>query len=203
MPDLLDQKCLISNRFVGFKKHARKQTAVTVLPNATEPKALFAVTHRQSSRDNLTMNLSRAVIQNPWQPSRHAWQEAFALSDECIEFVLIFVGRRDDVDDVRRITRTFLDNANRLDQRGQTDAALDIIFDQIDEMLLAGKFNRVDQLLAETTPSDFSVELLLGILTVTLPAKNRLPNRIGFVGQVRQTLGDRGVVDDGLLVGLG
>lgn len=97
---------------------------------------------------------------------------------------------------------SFFDRARRLDQRGQTDAALDIIFDQIDEMLLAGEFDRVDQLLIEIMPGDFSVDLLLGLLTATLPAKNRLSNREAFFERVAQTLHDRGEAKDGLLVGL-
>jgi len=97
---------------------------------------------------------------------------------------------------------SFLDCARRLDQHGQTDAALDIIFDQIDEMLLAGEFEPVDQLLMEIMPSDYSVELLLGLLTVTLPAKNRLCNRVAFFERVRQSLQEHGETDEGLLVGL-
>ena len=95
-----------------------------------------------------------------------------------------------------------MDRAKRLDQHGQTDEALDILFDQIDEMLLSGEFNRVDQLLAETTPSDFSVELLLGILTATLPGKNRLLNREALFERISGVLQDRGVARDELLVGL-
>lgn len=97
---------------------------------------------------------------------------------------------------------SFLDHARRLDGRSQTDTALDIIFDQVDEMLLAGEFDRVNQLLIDTTTDEFSVELLLGILTATLPAKDRLPNRCEFFGRVVQTLQSRGEFKDRLLVGL-
>lgn len=97
---------------------------------------------------------------------------------------------------------SFLDHARRLDGLGQTDTALDIIFDQVDEMLLADEFDRVNQLLIDTTTVEFSVELLLGILTATLPAKSRLPNRCEFFDRVVQTLQSRGEFKDRLLIGL-
>jgi hypothetical protein len=96
----------------------------------------------------------------------------------------------------------FLDRAQRLDARGHTDAALDIVFDQIDEMLLASEFSRVDRLLAEIAPENLSVDLLLGLLTVTLPAKSQLSNRKSFFERVDQSLRDRGEARYGLLVGL-
>ncbi len=96
----------------------------------------------------------------------------------------------------------FLDRSRRLDERGQTDAALDIIFDQIDEMLLEGEFARVDHFLRAASVADLSVDILLGVLTATLPAKTRLANRPAFFAKVEQTLRYRGQCQDGLLVGL-
>jgi hypothetical protein len=97
---------------------------------------------------------------------------------------------------------SFLDQARRLDQLGQTDTALDIIFDQIDEMLLAGEFDRMNQLLIDTDTERYSVDLLLGILTATLPAKGLLPGRAELFPRVEQTLQSRGELKEGLLVGL-
>ena len=96
----------------------------------------------------------------------------------------------------------FLDRARRLDQHGQTDAALDLIFDQIDEMLLGDESDRVDAILSEIAPDTFSVDLLVGLLTVTLPAKKLLFNRSAFFTKVEQSLRERGKLDDRLLVGL-
>ncbi|MEX2139713.1 MAG: hypothetical protein WD894_10655 [Pirellulales bacterium] len=97
---------------------------------------------------------------------------------------------------------SFLDHAKRLDQLGQTDTALDIIFDQIDEMLLAGEFDRVNQVLVDTHADNYSVDLLLGILTATLPAKDRFSSRPEFFRRVAHTLQSRGELKDGLLIGL-
>ncbi len=40
-------------------------------------------------------------------------------------------------------TMSFIDQARRLDERGQTDVAINIIFDQIDETFLAREFDRM------------------------------------------------------------
>jgi hypothetical protein len=95
-----------------------------------------------------------------------------------------------------------LRHADRLDRRGHTDSALDLLFDQIDEMLLASDFSRVDRLLLETAPESLSVDLLIGLLTATLPAKDRLPNRKYFLERVERSLQERGELESGLLVGL-
>jgi hypothetical protein len=97
---------------------------------------------------------------------------------------------------------SFLDRARRLGNVGQTDAALDIIFDQIDELLLSRDFARVDELLSTTLANDLSADLLLGILTATLPAKSHLVQRTTFYEQVEAALRERGELEDDLLVGL-
>ena len=65
----------------------------------------------------------------------------------------------------------FVERANRLDRLGQTDAALDLLYDQIDQLLRTGKVQKVDSILEHLDLSVFSVHLLLGLLTSTLPAK--------------------------------
>jgi len=98
--------------------------------------------------------------------------------------------------------RRTINHAKRLDQSGQTDAALDIIFDLIDEMLLADQFEQVDRTLVGSWPRDLSTDLLLAFLTATLPARERLPHLRAFVENVRQVLQDRDENVDGQLVGL-
>jgi hypothetical protein len=97
---------------------------------------------------------------------------------------------------------SFLEQAKRLAQRGQIDSALDIIYDQVDELLLAGEFHQVDDLLASATPEQLSIDLLLALLTSTLPAKSKLSNRSAFFRRVEDALQSRGELRDGLLIGL-
>jgi hypothetical protein len=98
--------------------------------------------------------------------------------------------------------KSILDHAQLLVSHGQTDTALDLVFDRFDEMLLAGDFNRVDQILAESRPENLSVDLLVGVLTVTLAAKNQLNSRFEFCERVKLALQNRGEVQEGLLIGL-
>ncbi len=97
---------------------------------------------------------------------------------------------------------SFLDRALRLDQRGQVDAALDLLYDSFDGLFRRGEFERADSLLSQLSADKFSADVLLGILTATLPARSRLPSRPRFYHAVESTLRGRGELEDGLLTGL-
>ena len=103
---------------------------------------------------------------------------------------------------VRPASEAFVDHARRLDQLGQTDAALDLIFSQVDELLVAGDYQRVDVLLASVPANELSMDLLLGLLAVTLPARSRLTQRATFYSTVEMVLRERGHLKEGLLAGL-
>lgn len=97
---------------------------------------------------------------------------------------------------------SFIEQAKELDKQGHTDEAIDLIYDKIDEMLLAGYFHDVDLLLSTLSVSDLSMDLLLSILMATLPAKKRLVERDRFFKNVEQILRQRHELRDGLLIGL-
>ena len=61
------------------------------------------------------------------------------------------------------------------------DAQLDIIFEYVDDLLIDHDFEKVDELLLER---DLTAEVGIGILTVTLPAKEFLKNRQNFLEYV-------------------
>ncbi len=103
---------------------------------------------------------------------------------------------------VGRRIESFLDGARRLESRGAVDAALDLIYDQVDEMLKAGKFDQVNQLLSTVEANSLSLDLLLGLLTVTLPARCRLPARSRLFREAETVLKLRGEWEEGLLTGL-
>jgi hypothetical protein len=96
----------------------------------------------------------------------------------------------------------FLKRANALDRRKHTDAALDIIYDNIDIMLRDRKYETVDFILKSVNPSEFSVDVLLGLLTATLPARTKLPSRSEFFGKVEGEIRNRKEWEEGLLTGL-
>lgn len=61
------------------------------------------------------------------------------------------------------------------------DAQLDIIFNYVDDLLIEHDFAKVDELLLER---NLTAEVAIGILTVTLPAKEFLKNRQNFLEYV-------------------
>jgi hypothetical protein len=95
-----------------------------------------------------------------------------------------------------------LERANQLDKRGDTDAALDLIYDQIDGLLKSGEFQKVDALLEDAEVGSFSVDLLLGLLTATLPARTKLAARRDFFLRAEASLRQRAGWKDDLLRGL-
>ncbi len=95
-----------------------------------------------------------------------------------------------------------VDRAQELAEGGHVDAALDLLFDYFDELLLAGSFAEVATLLDQIEPSNLATPLLLAILTVTLPARDKLVARRAWFAKVERTLGDRGEAVKELLAGL-
>jgi len=96
----------------------------------------------------------------------------------------------------------FVARARRLDEHRRTEAALDLIYDAVDQLMRDNQFERLDSMLVQTRVDDLSVDILLGILTATLPAKTRLPSRVAFFLAVEQLLKRRGDYEQGLLTGL-
>ena len=181
-------------------------------PPLAEPKSLFRAIRSMTADGAFTANLSRAVVQFVRHFELQARVvEAGDFDERHVEWKADDVrsgpgGSEEIISCVRAPAaarrRSFLDRARRLDERGQTDSALDLIFDQIDELLLARHFDNVNQLLKDAVANDYSAEMLLGVLTATLPAKDRLPNRRDFFQRASQVLESRGEHQDSLLVGL-
>ena len=95
-----------------------------------------------------------------------------------------------------------MERADRLDDGKHTDAALDLIYDAVDKLMRDRQFDQLDAILAPIAVVGLSVDILLGLLTATLPAKSRLPSRGAFFNAVEQSLKRRGVYEQGLLTGL-
>ena len=100
------------------------------------------------------------------------------------------------------LSHPILEQSRSLEQAGRTDAALDLLYEHIDETLLAGEFDRVDGLLEAVDPAKESVSVLVTILTATLPARKRLAKRKGFFIAVERALRESGCLESGLLTGL-
>jgi hypothetical protein len=96
----------------------------------------------------------------------------------------------------------FVDRARRLDATGRTDLALDLLYDAIDQLLRESKFDELNAILCGLPIAECSLDLLLGFLTATLPARTKLPSRPQFFADVKAELQNRGEFEVGLLTGL-
>jgi len=90
----------------------------------------------------------------------------------------------------------------RLDVKGYTDAALDLLYDSVDEMLRSAKYSEIDSLLHDTVVHECSTDILLGLLTATLPARSKLTCRKEFFADTDRVLKCRPEYEKGLLTGL-
>lgn len=86
---------------------------------------------------------------------------------------------------------------------GSEAKALDMVYDVMDNMLLSARFGDADQALREIDVPNTPMVILVGLLTITLPAWDTLPSRPAFFDSVRAECGARGRTDtDQLLKGL-
>jgi hypothetical protein len=114
----------------------------------------------------------------------------------------IRIGGRGSGSPTARTNPSLLARAQRLDASGHRDTALDLVYDSIDELMRQRNFLALDSLLAHTQVGDVSADLLLGLLTATLPARKSLPSRRRLFHEVERVLRVRGEYEQGLLTGL-
>ena len=78
----------------------------------------------------------------------------------------------------------------------------DALHTYFDALLRDGRFLEVDALLAHWPVGRATVDTMLSLLTVTLPAHSKLPRRTQFFSRVSQQLRMRRQYDPALLKGL-
>jgi hypothetical protein len=123
-----------------------------------------------------------------WKAAHPNFRKGFALTKRLSQGALVH--------------ETLAWRAQRLVRMGRIEPALDLIYDAADHMMRKGEFAQLDSVLANVRVSDLSVDILLAILTATLPAKSRLPSRTRFFNEIEKSLRDRDEYEDGLLTGL-
>jgi DNA-binding transcriptional MerR regulator len=97
---------------------------------------------------------------------------------------------------------SFANKAKELEKSGRTNSALDSIYKGFNAALRNGDFDAIDLFFSGLKANEYTTDLLLGILTATLPAKSRLKNRAGLFTRVKAEIQDRGEYEPGLLDGL-
>ena len=72
----------------------------------------------------------------------------------------------------------------------EIDLSIDIIYGVIDELLLAEKFEAVDNICNDFAKNCEVLEYVLAVLIVTLPAKSKLPHRAILLWAAKQRFSD-------------
>ncbi len=94
-----------------------------------------------------------------------------------------------------RINQEMLDYVYSLVKAEEIDKAMDVVFDEIDGMLGRGSFDCCDDLLPMIDVTRLDSNLMVGFLTITLPAKDKLKNRDALVKRIEQELDDPKLLD--------
>ena len=81
-----------------------------------------------------------------------------------------------------------LDRVYRLVGRGNTDEALDTLFDEIDSWLCEGAFDAVDACLRSVDLRLLDTSTMIGLLTITLAANSHLPGRTALRERIAERL---------------
>lgn len=89
----------------------------------------------------------------------------------------------------------FLAQAKLLNDSDDEDAAIDYIFNEVDERMLEGDFDSCDRILNAANPNDFTTVNVLAFLTITLCAREKLPSREGYFNRALEVLQTRGNED--------
>jgi hypothetical protein len=90
----------------------------------------------------------------------------------------------------------------QLEKHGRIDSALDALYDRVDDLLKTEEFETLDGMLRQAKVESLSADVLLGLLTATLPARAKLPARANFFAEAEASIKARGEWENGLLAGL-
>jgi hypothetical protein len=75
----------------------------------------------------------------------------------------------------------WLEDVYSLVRREKIDPAIDLLFDRVDNLLLAGKFSECDALLKVIDVKRLDSNLIVAALSITDAAKDKLPSRSQFL----------------------
>lgn len=95
-----------------------------------------------------------------------------------------------------------LADARSLEHVGRTQDAVNLIQRAFDAALRGGQFQAIDQVLERMDADLEGVDMLLSVLTATLPARDVLAHRATLFQAVERTLRSRAILEPGLLDGL-
>lgn len=174
--------------------------AIESLSESLQDELAIISTSEDETNASIASDARKAVVRA--LRDLHTKKSSWKVFAEAATRLMEVASRRDAESPGDALRESFVHRALRLEQRGQIDAALDLLYDGFDELFRKNEFATADALLAQMSVRDYSVDLLLGVLTATLPARSRLPSRAEFYRAVESDLHSRGEEEDGLLTGL-
>lgn len=77
---------------------------------------------------------------------------------------------------------------NSNDKNYFTEKALDLVFENLDDLFRAGKFDEADKILNVVDLNQLDTNLLSGFMSATYPARDKLISRPDFMKRVRVKL---------------
>jgi hypothetical protein len=89
-----------------------------------------------------------------------------------------------------------------LESQGLSCRALDIVYSRVADVIRFGWLEHLNSEIGEITPKDIGTDVILGILTATLPVKSQLPSRRDLFRSAKRILKSRGHYERGILDGL-
>ncbi len=89
-----------------------------------------------------------------------------------------------------------------LAERGKRDSAIDLLFDDFDGLMRNGEIRRIRRILVSLKYTELDTDILLAILTATLPVRSLLPERHSAFLEIQRVICERNEMEDGLLDGL-
>ena len=76
-------------------------------------------------------------------------------------------------------------------EKGKIHAAMDILYEKIDDLFIEEKFCKVDEILTRLDLERLDANLLAGVLTITLPAKDSLKKHAELFDRIAAILRKR------------
>ena len=96
----------------------------------------------------------------------------------------------------------FLSNAIEMDRQRNIRASLAIIYRRVEEMMRESMMEALDEEIASVPAEEMGTDVLLGLLTATLPVKRKLRSRPQLFRSTLKLLKTRGHFEPGVLDGL-
>lgn len=96
----------------------------------------------------------------------------------------------------------FLNDAIEMERQGNLRGSLATIYRRVDELMREAMLDALDEEITSVPAEKIGTDVLIGLLTATLPAKRKLPSRPQLFRSTLQLLKARGHFEPGILDGL-